>query len=644
LKRFKRPSLILFLIVLTIAAAGCAEKSGDSRPPDENGTPAAVIPTENPLQPLTICMAEAPNSLYPYGASNDAAKQVLQAVYDGPVDNLDYEYHPVILDSLPDFTGGGAQIKPVQVSLGQTVLDNYGTPLPLDHGMLVRPSGCTDGSCAVIFDGNPILMDQLVVTFKLKPGLLWANGAPLTAADSVYGFTLNQDPSAMASRYKIDRTASYIAVDDSSVVWTGLPGFMDKNYQNNFWLPAPQHAWGAHPAADLPSLPAAAQTPLGFGPYQIVESGPQQVRLEPNPNYFRKNEGLPGHSPLIFKVVGAQGTDNFDKLLNGECDLLDQAAGKNIDRQELINLENEGKLSLSWANADAWELINFGIVPRSYDDGYRQAVGDRANFFADLRVRQAIAKCIDRPQIANLLTYGQGSVMNTYVPLNHPLSNGSAASYSYDPAGGAALLDAAGWVIGESGLRQAQGIAEIDDGTAMVFNYFFLDQPQSEAVAQIVGQGLQACGIEINLFSGPPEELLAPGPEGLLFGRQFDMAQFTWQLGQEPPCRLYLSDAVPGEDAQVFPYKWGGWNLTGWQNQYFDGACRAAQAGLPGQDNFASAHFLAQQVFADELPVIPLFTYQNVIAARPDICGLQNAPISGAFWNIESLGYGEVCQ
>jgi ABC-type transport system substrate-binding protein len=125
-----------------------------------------------------------------------------------------------------------------------------------------------------------------------------------------------------------------------------------------------------------------------------------------------------------------------------------------------------------------------------------------------------------------------------------------------------------------------------------------------------------------------------------LFGRQFDLAQFSWQLGDEPSCQLYLGEAIPGDDLDTFPYGWGGWNLTGWQNAEFDLACATALSGTDATDN----HQAAQEVFAAELPVIPLFVHQDVAAARPDICGFDFDETAGSLWNVGAFGYAELCE
>ena len=52
------------------------------------------------------------------------------------------------------------------------------------------------------------------------------------------------------------------------------------------------------------------------------------------------------------------------------------------------------------------------------------------------------------------------------------------------------------------------------------------------------------------------------------------------ETGVEPPCDLWLSEAIPGEDTEVFPFGWGGWNSSGWDSPEFDATCNAAIQSL----------------------------------------------------------------
>jgi peptide/nickel transport system substrate-binding protein len=551
----------------------------------------------------------------------------------------------VIFDQPASLANGNALIQIVEVTQGQTVLDNNGEITELDFGTFVRPSGCFNFDCAVPYDGNQMIMDQMVTLFNIRADITWADGAPLSVADSVFGYSLDASSPSPASKPLLERTQSYEAVTEHQALWTGIPGYIDPTYADNFWLPVPQHLWGTLAAEELLTAEISAHKPLGYGPFSVISGEDNEIVLQKNPNYFRANENLPLANQLIFKVVGADGDTNLESLFSGECDILDSSATSGLNRAELQSLQTEGKLIFSWTNGNAWELINFGILPQSYDDGKSLWASDRADFFGDVRTRQAVAMCIDRQRIVDEITQGLSSVMNTYIPPDHGLISSNAASYPYDPVAAGALLDQAGWLLGLDGIRIATGIPEVAfEGTPFSINYNYLDHPFSQGIAQIVKESLSQCGIEVTLSALSAEELYATGADAKVFGRQFDLAQFSWQAAEEPPCDLFLGDAVPGEDLDLFAYKWGGWNLTGWSNPDFDAACKATHGTAPGLEGYVQNHQLAQDIFANELPVVPLFTHQDIVLARPDICGLDFDPTAGFLWNVENLGYGDLCR
>jgi peptide/nickel transport system substrate-binding protein len=635
-------AVILSILVILLASCTSPNATGNN---EAAATPQGAQPTATPIpHPLSICLGEAPNTLYPYGNPNQAARLILQAIYDGPIDHRDYDYQSVILNETPSLANGNALIQMVGVTQGQTVLDNNGEIVGLELGTFVRPTGCFNYDCAVPYDGNPLVMDQMVTLFNIRSGITWADGTPLTAADSVFGFSLDASNPSPSSKPLLDRTQSYEVVGDNQTLWTGIPGYIDPTYTDNFWLPAPQHLWGSLSAQELLTAEMSAQKPLGYGPFSVVSWVGNEITLQGNPHYFRANENLPLVGPLIFKVVGNEADANLQRLLSGECDILDSRAAAGLDRAELQTLQSEGKLALSWANGNAWELINFGLQHQSYDDGFSLWASDRPDFFGEVRTRQAIAMCIDRQRIADEATQGLSPVMNTYIPPDHGLSSPNATTYTYDPAAAGNLLDQAGWLMGTDGVRVATGIPNVAfEGTRFSINYFHLDHPFNQGIAQIVKENLAQCGIEVTLSALPAEELYATGSEAKVFGRQFDLAQFSWQAAEEPPCYLFLGDAVPGEDLDEHVYKWGGWNLTGWSNPDFDTACKATHGTAPGLENYVLNHQTAQDIFASELPAIPLFTNQDIVVARPDICGLDFDPTAGFLWNAENLGYGVLC-
>ena len=119
---------------------------------------------------------------------------MLEAVYDGPIDTRHFIPQPVILEPLPLLSNGGAVLTPVDVKNGDQVINADGDLVSLDKGQKIIPSGCKTGDCSVVWDGNaPIKVDQLTLTFKLKAGINWSDGQPLTSADSLYSYQVASD-------------------------------------------------------------------------------------------------------------------------------------------------------------------------------------------------------------------------------------------------------------------------------------------------------------------------------------------------------------------------------------------------------------------------------------------------------------------
>jgi ABC-type transport system substrate-binding protein len=117
-----------------------------------------------------------------------------------------------------------------------------------------------------------------------------------------------------------------------------------------------------------------------------------------------------------------------------------------------------------------------------------------------------------------------------------------------------------------------------------------------------------------------------------------------WLTGSAPPCDLYLSERIPGADPSRFPLSWGGQNDPGFSDPEYDQACRAAIHSLPGQPGYAENHLKAQQIFAEQLPAIPLYFTTKIEATRPDFCGQILDPSENVdSWNIESFDYGPGC-
>ncbi len=604
------PLAILGILVLCTA---CIEQTVPPIP-----TPTLTpSPTPEP-KTIVVCLPDEPDSLYIYGTASLAAQHVWQAIYDGPLDSRNYAYQPVIISDIPSLANGDAAVETIAVHAGDRVLSVSGEVTELSPGVTVKDAS----GQRVTFDGAPILMQQMVVTFTLHPNLYWSDGVPLTADDSVFSFELAANPVTPTDNHAVERTADYRAVDVRTVVWSGIPGFLDHAYFLNFWHPLPRHAWGHLSAAELLSADVATRQPLGWGPFVIREwVDGDHITAVRNPIYFRAPEGLPRVDKVTFRFI-TDPTALAGELMAGRCDVVTH------DGSDAVRgaLPDQSQVAAISAYNSRWELLAFGISPPT---GY-----DRPDFFEDVRVRQAVALCIDRQSLANQMLGPTGRVSHSYLPPEHPLYAGEALiTWGYDPAAGQTLLATTGWYDEDGdGVREAHAIPGIPDDTPFQVVYHTTDDPLRVQTAQLIQTYLVACGIQVRVETMPPETLFAPGPEGVLFGRRFDLAQFSWRATFDPLCDLFLSSQIPSEG------HWDKPNVAGFLDDEYDTACLSALEALPGSGGYTAGHTEVQRIFSERLPVLPLFQRPKVTLARTSVIGLAPDPTQASeLWNVEEL-------
>lgn len=644
-KAFKAGLLLLSLSLLVTACQATPQPT-EPPVPATQPAPTATVPaptaTIPPPRNLVVCLGQEPQTLYAYGSASRSTWSVLEAVYDGPFDTRDYGIQPVIFEKLPNLQDGSAVLQPVTVRQGDEVVDAAGNLVNLNQGARVYPAGCQGEECALNYDGaSEIQMDQMTVTFKLLPGLKWSDGAPLTAADSVFSFKLSADADTPVSKRLVDRTAEYQAPDELTVQWVGKPGFVSARYAAHFWLPLPEHVMKDKSAKDILAAQEFAEKPLGWGPYQIEEwvKG-DHISLVKNPAYFRAAEGLPKFDRLVFRFLGEQADNNLAALQTGECDVVDQTTLLEDQLEQVLDLQKTGKILAYVGQGPEWEHIEFGIKPAAFDDPLNAE--RRPDFFGDARVRQAFALCMNREAAVDKQLLDQSAIPDGFLAPDHPLLVQGLAQYPYDPARGGALLDEVGWKDDDGAAetpRTAYSVPGVPDGTRLEVSYITTGAYLRGEVVKVLAESMKACGIQMNVSALNPEELYARGPDGPLFGRRFDLAQFAWQADTQSPCYLYESSQIPSAGNY-----WVGANVSGYASPEFDAACRSARGLLPEQPGYAEKAAAVQQLFARDLPAIPLYFQLKLAASRPDLCGLDmDVTARSGLWNLEGLDYGDSC-
>ena len=612
-------------IVVDEGSAIAEEAAAPTAVPEPTTEPTLTVePTPLPGTELVVCMGKEPTSLYLYGDSSLPATAVRHALYENLYTSLSYGYQPQALEKMPSLADGDAFFQEVTARENDWVMNAAGRLVRLvEREQVVDASGKT----VTFKEGNEVVMQQLVVDFAVKP-LVWSDGTAVTAADYLLGFTVASDPDTPNNKTITERTASYEAIDDTHLRWSGIPGYLDITYFSNIWPPLPSHQLQGMTPRQLLDAPEVAQMPLSTGPFVVEEWLPgSEIRLGRNPHYYRASEGLPKLGRLIFRF-GTDGATILQDPALGGCDVVTQ----DVFGQEQLTAVGGDPTPAQQAGAvfhiqpsPIYEHIAFGI-DSVFTDDFR-----RPDWFEDKRVRQAITMCTNRQQMIDELTGGYGEMMHAYIPNQHPLYPADLPEWDYDPVAANALLDEAKLLdLDGDGRRQ-----ELSSGTTFTITIGTNNESGlRQQINNIFQENMRDCGIVVETYTRSAGTWFGDGPGGPVFGRRFDLAEFGWLSRVQPNCDLYLSENVTGPESIGL----GGWsnvNVTGWRNEAFDTACRAARAALPGTPDYDSNHQAALRIFADELPAMPLFTRIELAVAQPTVQNIQlNTTQPSELWNV----------
>ena len=159
-----------------------------------------------------------------------AQAAVLEALRDGPMDHRNFDYQPILLEKLPSLKDGDAAIAAVTVRDGEELVDASGGLVKLAKDVKYFDSDGVER----VYDGKAksVRAMQMTVTFKLKQGLKWENGQPLTADDVAFAWQLAKSPdSPTANHFITNRMKDPVVVVDSRTIrWTYMPGYKDSLY------------------------------------------------------------------------------------------------------------------------------------------------------------------------------------------------------------------------------------------------------------------------------------------------------------------------------------------------------------------------------------------------------------------------------
>lgn len=364
--------------------------------------------------------------------------------------------------------------------------------------------------------GYSVSEDGLTWQVTIRRDAKFTDGEPLTAEDVAFTYNTVKETSSVNDFTMLDHAE---AADDTTVIFHMTRPFSIWPYTMAEVGILPEHAYDSA---------TYGTEPVGSGRYILKQwDKGQQVILEANPDYYGEAPKMKQVTILFMEEDAA-----FLAAQSGQVDLAYTSATYSEE-------EVEGYTLAAYESVDNRGL-NLPAIPETTDSEGR-AVGN--DFTSDVLVRRAINIGVDRQEMIDHVLNGYGSP--AYSVCDQLPWYNEASEVSYDPEGAAALLDEAGWVLGEDGVREKDGVQ-----AKMNLLYSNGDSVRQALAADFADQ-MEELGIICTI-------------EGVGWDTAYDRAlsePLLWGWGAHTPMELYNiyhtieGNTVDGKDlAQYSPY------------------------------------------------------------------------------------------
>jgi len=364
--------------------------------------------------------------------------------------------------------------------------------------------------------GYSVSEDGLTWQVTIRNDVKFTDGEPLTAGDVAFTYNTVKETSSVNDFTMLDHAE---AADDATVIFHMTRPFSIWPYTMAEVGILPEHAYDSA---------TYGTEPVGSGRYILKQwDKGQQVILEANPDYYGEAPKMKQVTILFMEEDAA-----FLAAQSGQVDLAYTSA--------TYSEEEVGGYTLAAYESVDNRGLNLPAVSETTDSEGRTVGND---FTSDVLVRRAINIGVDRQEMIDHVLNGYGSP--AYSVCDQLPWYNEASEVSYDPEGAAALLDEAGWVLGEDGVREKDGVQ-----AKMNLLYSNGDSVRQALAADFADQ-MEELGIICTI-------------EGVGWDTAYDRAlsePLLWGWGAHTPMELYNiyhtieGNTVDGKDmAQYSPY------------------------------------------------------------------------------------------
>lgn len=417
--------------------------------------------------------------------------------------------------------------------------------------------------------------DGTRITWHLRRGVRWSDGAPFDARDVAFSTRAILNP----SNNEVNGTAGWDAIraietpDPHTIVYRlkrpyGALVAMTFSTVGGGPCILPYHLLGR--LHDINTAPYNSR-PVGLGPFRVTAwKRGDAVEMEANPYYFR---GRPKLDRITFKLIASRET-LLAQLRTGEIDLWPLVSPTYLPQAAAVpGVRVDTNAALRTTHLDF-------AMPR----------------LTEISVREAIRLAIDRKALVRTVEHGYGFVSDHIVWPRAPVTRDDPGAVAFNPRRARAVLDTAGWRLGPDGIRTK-------NGRRLSLNVPYQSgAPDLDRLVEVARAELHAVGVEILTHTYSHALLFGTvSGGGVLANLRFDLALYSSTLETVPDLASNVMCAtVPPQ----------GENYNRWCDPRADAAARAMGATADPaivDDLFARL----DRRFVDDVPSIQLFVWRG---------------------------------
>lgn len=484
-----------------------------------------------------------------------------------------------------------------------------------------------------------ILPDGKTYIIKLRHGIKWSDGKPITADDVV--FTWNDiifaglgDTSTRDSMVIDGELPTVKKIDDFTVEFK-TPKPYAPFIRSLSTSIAPKHIFktatekGNAYFDTFLSTTAKPQDFVVSGAFRLKEYIPaQRVVFERNPNYYEinlKDEKLPYLSKLVYLIVG----DLNNEVLKFEAKELDVITlqGSKVARYKTLEPHSDFTLYNLGPNTGTMYL-SMNLNNRKNENNKYYVNPIKQKWFQDINFRTAVDLALDRKNIVFNIANGIGAPLFTPESLNSIYLNKNLKAYDKD-------LEKAKKYLKKSGFyTDKKGNLFDKDGNRVEFDlYTNAGNTEREAIGVMVKQDLEDLGMKVNFkpieFNSLVNRLVST----------FDWDMVIMGLTGSPlepngGKNVWLSDGRLHMFNMRTPQE-GKLNILPWEKELDEMFTKGALATT--FEERKKYYDKYQEIVYNQKPMIYIYSPIIITAIRNKFKNIYPSPLSGLTYNIEEI-------